>query len=263
MCLSGCSYRSMLDRLAPSNEVEFARVRLDELRAGRLAQLEQHFDAATSNASMRAELERMTRYYPASAPRSLELIGSNVGQGPGWWTATLSFQYEFPDAWMVANVVLSRKDGSDLVVKGIHLQRIPDSLEHLNAFTFSGKQPVHYLVFATALLMAAFTITTFVVCLRTRGIRRKWLWAILTLAGVAGVTLNWTTGQIGLQLVSVHLFGAGAVASSPYSPWRVTVSFPLGAVLFLAKRKREAAAGAQKNPIGGEVAAPAKADPPV
>ncbi len=178
------------------------------------------------------------RYYPAAEPRSLELIGSNVGRGPGWWTANLSFQYEFPDAWMVANVVLYRKAESDLVVKGMHLERIPDSLQHINAFTFAGKGALHYLILGAALLMALFTITSFVVCVRTPGIRKKWLWAIFTAVGVAGVTVNWTTGAIGFQPVSIHLFGAAARAASPYSPWFVTASFPLGAVLFLVKRSR-------------------------
>lgn len=123
--LGGCSYRTMLEKMAPKDEVEFARARLDELRAGRLDQLEAHLDFDASKPGTRAELERMRQYYPAAEPRSVDLIGSNVGRGPGWWTANLSFQYEFQDAWMVANVVLHRKDGSDLVVKGMHLQRIP------------------------------------------------------------------------------------------------------------------------------------------
>jgi hypothetical protein len=236
--LAGCSYRAMLEKIAPKDEVEFARARLDELRAGQLDQLETHLDAASSNSGTRAELERMMQYYPAAEPRSVELIGSNVGRGPGWWTANLSFQYEFPDAWLVANVVLHRKDGSDLVVKGMHLQRIPDSLQHVNAFTFAGKGARHYLVLGAALLMALFTLASFVVCVRTPGIRRKWLWALFTAVGVTGVTLNWTTGAIGFQPVSVHLFGAAAAAASPYSPWFVTASFPLGGVLFLVKRAR-------------------------
>jgi hypothetical protein len=188
VCITGCSYRSILDRMAPREEVEFARARLEELRSGRLDQLEKHLDDTSSNSRTRDDLERMMRYYPAGEPKSAELIGSHVGRGPGWWTANLSFQYEFPDAWMVADVVLDRKDGSSVVVKGMHLQRIPDSLQHINAFSFSRKGALHYLILAAALLMASFTIASFVVCLRTPGIQRKWLWAIITLLGVTGVT---------------------------------------------------------------------------
>jgi hypothetical protein len=120
----------------------------------------------------------------------------------------------------------------------MHLQRIPDSLQHINAFTFAGKGALHYLILGAALLTTLFTIASFVACVRTPGIRRKWLWAIFTAVGVTGVTLNWTTGTIGFQPVSIHLFGAAASATSPYSPWFVTASFPLGAVLFLVKRAR-------------------------
>ncbi len=62
VCLGGCSYRTMLEKMAPNEEVEFARARLDELRAGRLDELQAHLDGGSSNPGTRAELERMMRY---------------------------------------------------------------------------------------------------------------------------------------------------------------------------------------------------------
>lgn len=53
--------------------------------------------------------------------------------------------------------------------------------------------------------------------------------------------LSWTTGTIAFQTAAIHLLGAG-FTTTPYSPVFLTVSFPLGAVLFLLMRGRLRAA---------------------
>ena len=59
-------------------------------------------------------------------------------------------------------------------------------------------------------------------------------WVIFILLGFVAITVNWTTGALAFQPLSFHVLGAGARAA-PFSPWFVTVSFPLGAVIFLWK----------------------------
>lgn len=241
--LSGCGYRTLLESIAPKTEVEFAKARFEDLRAGRLDALESHLDlgTATSNPTTRADLERARLLIPAGDPKSIELIGSQISEGPGGWTGSFTFQYEFPRAWMLARAFLHRSAGGAVVVKGMHVQPLPDSLQHLNAFTFTGKGPLHYAILAAALAFPLFTLAVLVVCLRTAGLRRRWLWALVTLLGVTGVTLNWTTGTIAFQTAAIHLLGAG-FTTNPYSPVFLTVSFPLGAMLFLARRRRLRAA---------------------
>ncbi len=78
--------------------------------------------------------------------------------------------------------MLEGKDGA-LTVRGINVQSLPDSLERLNAFAFEGKGPVHLLILGAAVLVLLFVLTTFVICLRTRPLHRKWLWALVVLVG--------------------------------------------------------------------------------
>ena len=42
--VSGCSYQEMLEKIAPKQEVEFAREYLGHLRAGRIDEVERHLD---------------------------------------------------------------------------------------------------------------------------------------------------------------------------------------------------------------------------
>jgi hypothetical protein len=236
--LPGCTYRQMLEKIAPKDEVEFAKGYLGDLRAGRLVDAERALDPALVGPETSAKLAEVTRYFPPSEPRSVELIGANVGSGPDWWSANLSFQYEFQEGWLAAMVVLARRSNGPLVVTGVHVERLPDSLQRIHAFTLGGKRASHYLFLVAAFLVAGLVVTMLVVCARAREVRRKWLWVLFILFGVAGVSINWTTGDIGFRPLSVHMFGAGAQAAGPYAPWFVTVSFPLGALLFLAKRVR-------------------------
>jgi hypothetical protein len=114
--LPGCTYRQMLEKIAPKDEVEFAKGYLGDLRAGRLVDAERALDPALVGPETSAKLAEVTRYFPPSEPRSVELIGANVGSGPDWWSANLSFQYEFQEGWLAAMVVLARRSNGPLVV---------------------------------------------------------------------------------------------------------------------------------------------------
>jgi len=232
-----CSYGTMLDKMVPKEEVEFAKRYLGDLKAGHFDEVESRLSPELRRPDTRARLQEAASQFPSGEPTSVVLIGSHVFQAPGRWSANLSFQYGFERGWIVANVAVARKEGG-LVVSGVHVNRTPDSLERIHAFALESKGAVHYLFLAGAILVPSFLVVVLAMGLRTRDLRRKWLWASFILFGVAGVTINWTTGQIALQPLSIHLFGAGAVRSSPYSPWLVSVAFPLGAVVFLARRRR-------------------------
>lgn len=67
-------------------------------------------------------------------------------------------------------------------------------------------------------------------------IARKWPWMIFILLGVGKVAVNWTTGEWQVMPLAVQLFSVSALSDS-YGPWELAVSFPLGAIAFLARRR--------------------------
>ena len=101
--------------------------------------------------------------------------------------------------------------------------------------TLAGKSGAQFAVMASAAVVVALTLYAFVLCIRTRNVKRKWLWILFILVGFGAVQANWTTGEIGFKLLNIQLFSAGAVAQS-YSPWIITAALPLGAIIFLFKR---------------------------
>ncbi len=49
--------------------------------------------------------------------------------------------------------------------------------------------------------------------------------------------VNWTTGAFGYQPISISLLGVSGGAAGPYAPLVISISFPLGAVMFWFRRK--------------------------
>ncbi len=80
------------------------------------------------------------------------------------------------------------------------------------------------------------TLIAFVIAVRTK-LRRKWLWLLFILVGVGHLSINWTTGQLSFQPIYIVLCSIGAFRPL-YGAWLLHVAFPLGAVIFLVRRKQ-------------------------
>ena len=70
-----------------------------------------------------------------------------------------------------------------------------------------------------------------------KGVRGRWLWVLACLLGVGQFTFDWSTGFMNFHPIGVEILGAAyARGPSPTDPWIITLGFPLGALLFFAKR---------------------------
>jgi hypothetical protein len=55
--------------------------------------------------------------------------------------------------------------------------------------------------------------------------------------GIGKLSVNWTTGACIFSPFSIQLFGFG-MSCEEYSPWIISFSLPLGAILFIIKQKQ-------------------------
>jgi len=111
------------------------------------------------------------------------------------------------------------------------------SLKEINKFTFIGKSIRHYIVFGLALAIPIFILYVLVLCIRTPIVKRKWLWLLFVALGFVQLSLNWSDGSYSIQPISVALLGSGFFIAGPYAPVILNVAFPLGAVIFLFRRR--------------------------
>jgi hypothetical protein len=127
------------------------------------------------------------------------------------------------------------RDGAETIV-GLGVHPLSASLEVQNRFTLANKSALQYGALAAAIGVTIFTLFALVVCIRTKLARRKWLWILLILIGFGKIMVNWTTGQWGLSILAVQLFSASATAEY-FGPWIISVSLPIGAAIFLSRRR--------------------------
>lgn len=231
----GCDQASTMKAMTPAEDEQAARTYLKLLQDNKFEEVEKDLDPGIKTPNSRDLLKKMAALIPAEAPRSVKVVGSNAFRSQGLYKSNITFEYQFPNKWLLANVAIQKK-GSVSTIVGLHVNPIPDSLENLNRFKLPGKNVVQYGVLALVALVPLFTLYVLVLCIRTEIPKRKWLWIIFILLSVGKFTVNWTTGQWNFMPLAVQLFGGGAFAPL-YGAWILSVSLPLGAFLFLLRRK--------------------------
>ncbi|HWB61667.1 MAG TPA: hypothetical protein VG733_19445, partial [Chthoniobacteraceae bacterium] len=182
-------------------------------------------------------------------PSSVKVVGCKKQVDSYSRTVSTTFEYDYTEEWLLITATVRTLDNT-VIVEGIEVHPLPGPLEK-NKFTFAGKGPAQYVMFAIFCAVPLLTLFALVLCIRTK-MKRKWLWIIFILLGIGRVTMNWTTGDVQAfetQVTKAHgaityfhpyfaiqLLGAGYVRA-PYGPWMLSVSLPLGALVFLYRRR--------------------------
>jgi hypothetical protein len=161
--------------------------------------------------------------------------------------ANVVLEYNFDDKkWLLVAARVTGEPDS-LKINTLRVDVQPQSIAQQNTFTLSNKQPIHYFFLLMGIISIALMIYALVRCIRAPKFKRKWLWALFTLVGFGKISLNWTTGQLFTQLISIQLLGSG-IAKVGASPWIISFSFPIGAILLLMKLHK---AKKTNNPVDG------------
>lgn len=108
-------------------------------------------------------------------------------------------------------------------------------IEEIVSFSFSNAGFIHYFFLVFLFLIPAFIIFTISNIAKSK-FEKKWLWIIVSLFGVCGIYLNWTTGVVNFSFFSFHLFGIGFTKSGNIAPWIALLSIPIGAIIYWIKR---------------------------
>lgn len=233
--VSACSQADMLEKFIPKQEDANARAYIQELQDRRLDNIEEHLDSSIKTPSVHATLEKMSSFFPSDSLKSIKPVGAHTFTNNGVKEVNLTYEFEYPSKWLLVNVATRSKDGKTSII-GFNVVPQADSLENINKFSLTGKSISQYAFLALAIALVIFTLVTLVACIRIRPMKRKWLWIVGILCGIGKFGLNWTSGQIFFNVITVQLFSVSAF-SELYGPWMVSISFPIFAILFWIKRK--------------------------
>jgi hypothetical protein len=229
--LVGCNQSAQIEREHP-DDVSLSRTYFDFLRNGQYEKVENDFEPLIKDRTeFRPEFDELVATIPKESPISVTPKWIKVDCDHGVCLHQIILEYRYRNELLLFNVV-DRKEGSQSSIMGIHARIIPGEAIAASEFRLSNKGFPQYLIFLMAILFPIFSLYVLVLCIRSEIGPRKWLWAVFILVGVSRLGVNWATGQPNFQLFAIQLLSAGASAET-YSPWMVSVSLPLGAILFL------------------------------
>jgi len=218
---------------------KLARDYIDLLLKADIEKAEELLDPQIVTAKTRSELRRCSEYLTKEELISIEIVCLSVirnTRNKDKIINSLTYQLEFKNVWSLLTVTVVGISENQKIYR-FQVDQAPKSLEAINAFTFSDKSFRHYIILLIAIGIPIFIIYEIVLRIRTK-MKRKWLWIIYMLFGFGRYSINWTNGQMAIQLRYIQLFSAHASKSAPYAPWIISFSVPIGALFFLLKIRR-------------------------
>jgi hypothetical protein len=236
LLLVGCNPQQVLEKVSTPADQAMAKGYIADLQAGRLDVIETNLDPSLKTPGARDSLVRAAERLPKGAPTSVKLVGAHKFISSSWTRTNTTFEYQWGDKWFLCNVAIQKSATAQTIV-GIRVSPQTASLEAQNKFTLKGKSPSQYAILVGAILTFSLTVFALVECIRMKGIRRKWLWIVFIIFGFGILSVNWSTGVVGFKLLSVALFSASALAPL-YGPWTISMSAPVGAIVFLLRRRK-------------------------
>ena len=247
LILAGCSQQELVEKLASDEDKKSASACLDRLHAGDIEALEKQLDPSIKAADTHDLLVQVAAILPDGKPDSRELVGVHTNRNNGVSTVKLTYQYRFADQYFLVDCS-HKKDGANTTIIGINIQAMTKPVEEMRQFDLTGKSARHYAVLSAAILFVLLSLAALLVCIRERGLERKWLWILCILFGITDLSVNWNTGATTFSPLSLQLFSAGT-STGPDGALLVSLALPLGAVLYLWRRFLNHRPAGRSNPV--------------
>ena len=219
-----------MERMNPE-EVTLVKGYFELLRGGHVDQLEELIDPSIEDSMPSSTLEQMVATVPKEVPSSVKPVFVDSRCHEGSCQEAIVLEYKYRSDRLIFNVALLKENGR-ISIMGMHLTCIPDSFLDENRFTLLKKGPSQYLILTLGIGITVFSVYALVLCISARIGSRKWVWAAFILVGFTKLAVNWTTGELRFDFPALVLLWVDALPAD-YGPWTISISVPLGAILFV------------------------------
>lgn len=238
-CQDRQAWKESFKSQIPEEDDRFARHYIDLIRNRQYEAAIEKLDPQMRTADIHEKLDQIRVFLDRGEPISIEPVSFNKSQDNA--QINLQYQIDYRNFRVLATIIVQRRSDGQWIYSSI-FNPLHDSIERLNSFSLSNKGLKHYVFIIPMMVGFLFITYTVVLCLRTKEIRHKWIWLILILVVVGKCNLNWTTGDYSFQAFNIKIgippgFSVSKTGS-PYAPWILSFSFPIGAVFFLLAHKR-------------------------
>jgi hypothetical protein len=206
------------------------------LRIGNIAVLKDKMEPQLFAQTI-AMQDQIKQVLPTNGEPNLVTVNSNMMTINGKTTSTKVLNYELGSGnkWAAVQIVLEQSEGKNVII-GWHATPANVKPTAAGNFDFHNKGVVHYFWIIAMVASILTIISAFILAIRSKGIRYRWLWILGSLFGFVQFSLNWSTGAWGVQPISFSLFGGSFLKASPFDAWVLSFALPIVAIVFLFRR---------------------------
>lgn len=237
--LSGCGLPTTQAELKETAEAKQLMAIIGLLQAKDIAAAKSQMDPQLrSQAGIDNALGYLASLVPPGSPKS-----SSFG---GWWvnldssngrTSGITAELEFGGVWLQVLATFAGEPKS-LLLTSYNIQTALPLADGTSPFTPQPNQPLRIINLLIALATTLTSLIAVVLCFRTPGLERKWLWAAASLLLICGFTADLSTGNIALNFIDFGGFDTRWYWLDPALGPILHVAIPVGAIVFLMKRRR-------------------------
>jgi len=234
--LASCSQAQWNEKLSTPIDREMGLKAISALRSGQIGSVKDSFEPAVFAQTAAVENKVRGLFPTVGSPALVTVNSYSLSNGRMTQTTTaLNYEMGSRNSWAIVQILL-RSDGREERIIGWHATPTDRQPTAIGNFTFAKKSVIHYTWLLAMMASTATIITALALLWKAKGIPRRWLWVVGSLAGIGQFTLNWASGAWGINPVAFSILGSSAVRPSPFDPWMLTFSLPIVAILFLIRR---------------------------
>ncbi|WP_133149204.1 hypothetical protein [Caulobacter zeae] len=243
LALTGCKPPAL--KADPAAEA-VARAVYDDVAAGRVEAVRARMTPEAKASASPEQIQALRPFARTAGTVERRLINMQTVFNGAGQAAVLVYELPFPNGAVLYEVRMERTGANaPWRLLGLTLNRASNAELAKGSLTMTDRSPGQLAFLAATVLSPLLMLSAIVAAVMAPGLKRKWLWALLALAGVGAASMNWTTGQAGFQVLSVNLIGAGIskMGFSNFYAWILKFTLPVGAVIVhvVAWKARQAA----------------------
>lgn len=235
--LAGCSRSDLLERMAPDDRKWQAIETLEALRKGTGDETFALLVEELKNDQAKRTLAMLAQGMPDGDYTDLTFVDYEWRMSNGESYYYFVFEYNFDGRYILADITLQKNEDGFLIA-GLNLNEIAESIVVSNKFSFADAGVLHYGFLMAVIILPVFSIWTLIICIRTNGLKRKWLWCLFILIGFMSFNLNWNSGEWEWQVISFQLLSGSVFSTGAHGPWMLGFSVPVGAIAFWGRRSK-------------------------
>lgn len=237
--LTSCNSNSDFKTIIPQHVESFATGFITGIQNGEIEKCLAKVTPEMNNQAGRDYLTNAFNNFKTIQIDSFRIINgrkTSVIGGNGFTNYTIDYEYFTKGKYLYFNFEI-HEEADKLMITAFDGRFFETSLTTIHSFTLTDKSVVHYIFILFTVLIPIFILVTLFFAIRSK-LTKKWLWIIGILVGFVKFSLNWTTGQVGFQLISFQILGAGFLKQGLVAPWTLSFTLPIVAVIFWVNRIR-------------------------